>query len=189
MLHDRHMAIWGFAKAEERLDITGEEIELAERCGDRDLAGRREPRGIANLLEVGDIQALEMETGMTTRPIGPPAPVPPHPAAQGSQAAIAGRFDVAEQLAEEVLTVGQRVHHQGILLFHFGLVIAIRFSDRPIPRGPRSSETDQRYLSVSAWRCAMSYALVECRDARTRPRSSSNVRLRTSSPRWQRDHL
>jgi class 3 adenylate cyclase/tetratricopeptide (TPR) repeat protein len=33
VLHDRHMAIWGFANTEERLDITGEEIELAEGCG------------------------------------------------------------------------------------------------------------------------------------------------------------
>jgi predicted ATPase len=68
VLHDRHMAIWGFANAEERLDITGEEIELAEGCGDRDLAVRARASRIANLLELGDIEPWrERSHGTTAR--------------------------------------------------------------------------------------------------------------------------
>jgi predicted ATPase len=80
VLHDRHMAIWGFANAEERLDITGEEIELAEGCGDRDLAVRARASRIANLLELGDIEALERDR--TARPRDSPAPPAPVPLAR-----------------------------------------------------------------------------------------------------------
>jgi predicted ATPase len=69
VLHDRDMAIWGFANAEERLDITGEVIKLAERSGDQDLAVRARASRIANLLELGDMPALEAEVpGTTMRP-------------------------------------------------------------------------------------------------------------------------
>jgi tetratricopeptide (TPR) repeat protein len=165
VLHDRHMAIWGFANAEERLDITGEEIDLAERCGDRDLAVRARASRIANLLELGDIHALEMEIARhdhETRQLRQLQYRWHIPLLRASQAAIAGRFPEAEQLAEDGLEVGQRAHHQGVLLFHLGAVMAIRFGQGRFPETLGVLQaTEQRYPSVAVWRCGMAYALVE----------------------------
>jgi class 3 adenylate cyclase/tetratricopeptide (TPR) repeat protein len=165
VLHDRHMAIWGFANAEERLAITGEEIELAERCGDRDLAVRARASRIANLLELGDMQALETEIARHDQETHQLRQLQYRwhiPLLRASQAAIAGRFAEAEQLAEEGLAVGRRAHHQGVLLFHLGAVMAIRFGQGRFPEVLEVlRETDQRYPSLAVWRCSMAYALVE----------------------------
>jgi class 3 adenylate cyclase/tetratricopeptide (TPR) repeat protein len=165
VLHDRHMAIWGFANAEERLDITGEEIELAEGCGDRDLAVRARASRIANLLELGDIQALEAEIARHDQETHRLRQLQYRwhiPLLRASQAAIAGRFAEAEQLAEEGLAVGRRAHHQGVLLFHLGVVMAIRFGQGRFPEVlDVLRETDRRYPSLAVWRCAVAYALVE----------------------------
>ena len=165
VLHDRHMAIWGFANAEERLAITGEEIGLAERCGDRDLAVRARASRIANLLELGDVAALETEIARHDHETHRLRQLQYRwhiPLLRASQAAIAGRFAEAEQLAEEGLAVGRRVHHQGVLLFHLGVVIAIRFGQGRFPEVlDVLRETDRRYPSLAVWRCAVAYALVE----------------------------
>jgi class 3 adenylate cyclase/tetratricopeptide (TPR) repeat protein len=165
VLHDRHMAIWGFANAEERLAITGEEIDLAEGCGDRDLAVRARASRIANLLELGDMQTMEIEIARHDHETHRLRQLQYRwhiPLLRASQAAIAGRFAEAEQLAEEGLAVGRRTHHQGVLLFHLGVVIAIRFGQGRFPEVlDVLQETDQRYPSLAVWRCAVAYALVE----------------------------
>jgi tetratricopeptide (TPR) repeat protein len=165
VLHDRHMAIWGFANAEERLDITGEEIELAEGCGDRDLAVRARASRIANLLELGDIEALEREIARHDRETHQLRQLQYRwhvPLLRANQAAIAGRFAEAERLAEEGLAVGRRAHHQGVLFFHLGMVMAIRFGQGRFPEVIEVlRETDRRYPSLALWRCAVAYALVE----------------------------
>jgi tetratricopeptide (TPR) repeat protein len=165
VLHDRHMAIWGFANAEERLDITGEEIQLAERSGDRDLAVRARASRIANLLELGDLPALEAEIDRHDRETSKLRQLQYRwhiPLLRASQAAIAGRFAEAEQLANEGLAVGRRAQHQGGALFHLGVVIAIRFGQGRFPEAiDLLRETDRRYPSLAVWRCGVAYALVE----------------------------
>jgi class 3 adenylate cyclase/tetratricopeptide (TPR) repeat protein len=165
VLHDRHMAIWGFANAEERLAITGEEIGLAERCGDRDLAVRARASRIANLLELGDMQTLETEIARHDHETHQLRQLQYRwhiPLLRASQAAIAGRFAEAEQLAEEGLEVGRRAHHQGVGLFHLGVVMAIRFGQGRFPElHDVLRQSDQRYPSLAIWRCSMAYALVE----------------------------
>jgi class 3 adenylate cyclase/tetratricopeptide (TPR) repeat protein len=165
VLHDRHMAIWGFANAEERLDITGEAIQLAERCGDRDLAVRARASRIANLLELGDMPALEAEIDRHDQETAKLRQLQYRwhiPLLRASQAAIAGRFAEAEQLAEEGLAVGRRAQHQGGALFHLGMVIAIHFGQGRFPEVVDVlRETDRRYPSLAVWRCGVAYALVE----------------------------
>ena len=192
VLHDRHMAIWGFANAEERLDITGEEIELAEGSGDRDLAVRARASRIANLLELGDIQALETEIARHDREIHQLRQLQYRwhvPLQRASQAVIAGRFAEAEQLAEEGLAVGQRAHHQGVSLFHLGFVIAIRFGQGRFPETLNLLlETDQHYPSLAVWRCGVAYALVEsARENEARVEFERRVRAEFAS--IPRDHL
>jgi tetratricopeptide (TPR) repeat protein len=186
------MAIWGFANAEERLAITGEEIGLAERCGDRDLAVRARASRIANLLELGDVEALETEIARHDHETHRLRQLQYRwhiPLLRASQAAIAGRFAEAEQLAEEGLAVGRRVHHQGLLLFHLGVVIAIRFGQGRFPEVlDVLRETDRRYPSLAVWRCAVAYALVEAaRDDQAVVEFERQVRDEFASV--PRDHL
>src|SRR5262249_14277525 len=61
VLHDRHVAMWGGANVEERLAIADEVIALAGRCGDAELAVQAHALRLGNLLELGDLAAMQLE--------------------------------------------------------------------------------------------------------------------------------
>jgi tetratricopeptide (TPR) repeat protein len=117
VLLDRHIAIWGFAPAPERLEIATGIVDLAEELGDRDLLACGRVLRLANLLELGDIAGYAAEIHVFEQLVreNRMTELQWHvPLLRVTEAHIAGRLTEAEQWAEYGLALGRRVNHPGI---------------------------------------------------------------------------
>ncbi len=110
-LNCRHLAAWGPDDLEDRLALATEMVRLAERVGDRDLEARGRHLRVTNLLELGDREALDAEIAAHARladELRQPLYRWQKTYFAAMQAALAGRFDESEALAEEALGIGQQ---------------------------------------------------------------------------------
>lgn len=117
VLLDRHVAIWGFAPAPERLDIATKIVQLAKEINDHNLLVRGHVLRMANLLELGDITRYAAEIQILEQLIREHRMTELHwhvPLLRATEAHIAGRLAEAERLAEEGLAMGRRVNHPDI---------------------------------------------------------------------------
>ncbi|MGH8896625.1 MAG: ATP-binding protein [Egibacteraceae bacterium] len=165
VLYEWHVAIWGSAKPAERLDIATEVVRLAERSGDRALALQGRALRMGNLLELGDMPALDAEIETYDRMTAALRQLHYRwhvPLLRATQATLAGRFEEAERLAEEGRALGQRVHHQGATVF-FPLALGmIRFAQgRYDELEGLLREQVGRYPALPGWRASLAYALAE----------------------------
>src|SRR5262245_61788047 len=110
-LHSRHVACWGPGDLEDRLLLASEMVQLSQRVGDRDLDVRGRHLRVADLLELGDGGALDAELAAHARladELRQPLYRWQKTYFAGMRAALAGRFDEAEALAQEALVIGQQ---------------------------------------------------------------------------------
>jgi class 3 adenylate cyclase len=66
-LHARHLACWGPTDPEERLAVADEILRLADEAGDRDMEARGRHLRITDLIEIGDVRALDVELAAQAR--------------------------------------------------------------------------------------------------------------------------
>jgi tetratricopeptide (TPR) repeat protein len=165
VLFDRHVAIWGFANAEERLAIADEIVQLADECGDHALALQGRALRMANLLELGDAAALQTEMDaydQITQRLRQLQYLWHVPLQRATLVALDGRFDEAEHLAASALELGRRAQHQGIDVFYATVVTMIRFLQGRMPELlDHLRQMVERYPSIPAWRAVYAYALCE----------------------------
>jgi predicted ATPase len=114
-LNSRHWALWSEANVEERLAIATEIVRLAEQAGARELAMTGHAWRIADLLELGEITAVDREIATFAQL----AAVLRQPlylwwtlTLQGMRALLDGRFMEAERLAQQAVAMGQQIHPQ-----------------------------------------------------------------------------
>jgi len=110
-LNCRYLACWGPDDLEDRVALATEMVQLAKRVGDRDLEARARHLRVTNLLEVGDLAALDAEIAAHARladELHQPLYRWQMTYFAGMRAALAGRFDEAEALAQEALVIGQQ---------------------------------------------------------------------------------
>lgn len=112
-LRARHVAIWGPENAEERAAITAEVLGLGAEEEGREVTLMVRWWRLGDLLELGNIAALEQEfetyarDATARRFVLGPWTVPLH---RAMRALREGRFEEVELLAQEALLAGQQVH-------------------------------------------------------------------------------
>ena len=123
-LYSRCLALEGFEKAEERLAIATEIVQIAEEAGNREMALRGHYRCIRELVELGDIQGMERELEVYSRlaeELRQPLYLWYVPFCRAALALFRGRFDEAERLGVEAVAIGQRAQDPNVKLF-FGVL-------------------------------------------------------------------
>lgn len=165
VLYDRHVAIWGGANVEERLAIATEVIALAERVGDAELSLQGRALRLGNLLELGDITALQAEIeaydALTAR-LRQPHYLWHVPLLRATQAAFACRFESAEKLAQDGLVLGRRAQHQGVAVFYPAVMATIRFTQgRFAETEPVMRQSAEQWPALVVFRSGLAFALTE----------------------------
>jgi DNA-binding NarL/FixJ family response regulator len=168
VLYDRHLVIWGSERAEvagERLAVATEVVDLAERIGDRAMALRGRGLRRTDLLELGDLAGFDAELAAAERTAEELRQLHHRwqlPLARASQAALAGRFAEAEQLAAQGLAIGRRAGDKGAGVGYTALVGTLRLMEG------RFGETVElfrrlsaRFPTVLAYRTGLAAALAE----------------------------
>ena len=173
VLHDQHVAIWGLASPTERLATATEVVRLAEGSGNHALALQGRTLRIRNLLELGDMPAFEAEIMTYARMTSELRQLTYRwyvPLLQATRAALIGRFEEAERLAEQGLALGQRAHHQGVTVVFPVALTMIRFAQgRCAELESLLREQVERYPALLGWRATLAYALAEAsREAEAR---------------------
>jgi tetratricopeptide (TPR) repeat protein len=111
-LYAGRYATWGTGSLEERLAVATELLHLADETGDRELAMASHHWRVIDLLEMGDIGAVdrEIETqGRLAAKLRQPLYLWWSAMWRAMRATIEGRFSEVEQLAHEAHTIGERV--------------------------------------------------------------------------------
>jgi class 3 adenylate cyclase len=113
VLFTRHTALWEPENLPERLAATGEIIRLAEDTGNQTWALRARYMRIADLLELGDIPAVDSEIEQYSKLA---AELRQHLGyehlARATRALMDGRFEEAERLANQTLEVAGRLERR-----------------------------------------------------------------------------
>lgn len=106
-----HLALWGSPRLEEQLATTVEVLQLADQTGDLELTLHGYSRRVVDLLEVGDLFALEAVMAKQARVaehLRQPAHVWFTVIFQAMRSVMAGQFAEGERLARQALVLGRR---------------------------------------------------------------------------------
>ena len=115
-LNGMHFALWGPERVEERLEVANEIARLAEEAGDKGLAVGGYLWGITDLLELGEIKAVDEKIRSyetLAEELRQPDLRVNLAMWQAMRALLDGRLEEAERLALETLTIGQRSQFAG----------------------------------------------------------------------------
>jgi DNA-binding CsgD family transcriptional regulator/tetratricopeptide (TPR) repeat protein len=162
-LLDRHVAIVSHEPAERRLAISGEVVRIASSTGDRRLELRARSLRAGSLLELGDMDAVRVELEICqsmTEELRRGDRSWHLPMARAGLAALSGRLEEAERLAEQGRRQGESTQHPGLEVYHGSVILLIRFLQGRLPELEgmlrRSAE---RYPAAPEWRCTLVMAL------------------------------
>ena len=124
-LYCRHLALAGTESVEERLSVASEALGIAEQAGNPEMALRARYRLILDLMEVGDIPAvdeqIEAYAGVAEE-LRQPLYLWFTPFFRATRALMEGRFEDCERLAQQALAIGRRAQDPTAMLF-FGVEI------------------------------------------------------------------
>ena len=120
-LSARHAVIWAPEHLEERLAVATEIVRLAGEIGDRELALWGHSARLVDLLELGQIQAVDRELAAYAR-LAEESRQPFYrwqtAVVRAMRALLNGRFEETERLAEHALATGRRLQRENaVLLF------------------------------------------------------------------------
>ncbi len=140
------------------VDGQTEVIELARRVGDRELELRSHVLRLAGHLVLGDVSAVDRDLDVYAR-LATELRQPQHlwhvPLLRGMRATIDGRFESAEQFAEEARIGGERAQEPLAQQF-FTIQAALRYrlQGRTEEIAPAVERLAARYPAIPAWRIA-----------------------------------
>lgn len=164
VLADSYFVLWSPDNLDERMDIARESVRLAEERRSHELALWGHGLELINLLERGDIQAVDAKREVIAR-LSEMVPQPLHHQKRtmitAMRALLDGRLDEAEPLMLEAFQIGQQAHSPDALMY-FGVQLwALRREQG------RLSEVEtplralvEQYPGIPGWRCAL--ALLYC---------------------------
>jgi tetratricopeptide (TPR) repeat protein len=164
-LDARHYALWNPENVEERLEVAAELRRVAEETGDPELELQGAGWTIIDLMELGDIQGVDIQIAAASKlaeALHRPIWLWWTSLFRGARAALAGDFDLAERLAQETLSIGQRGQAENALHYYAQSMFNIRREQG------RLAEVEgavrgfiELYPAIPAWRSALSLLLVE----------------------------
>ena len=164
-LHAERMVIGWTDRPEDRLAVATEITGLAEQAGDADLAITGQFWRLADLLEMGDIQAADAQIEVCHQQAEAlRQPVWRWYAAltRAMRAMLDGRFAEAEQLAHQALAMGQRTHGTTALQTYGGQLLVIRRDQgRLAELEPIVQSMAAQNPTVPAWHAALAFLHAE----------------------------
>jgi tetratricopeptide (TPR) repeat protein len=162
-LQAHHLALWGSPHLEERLVTTAEILQLAEQTRDPELALHGYSRRIADLLEAGDLFAVDAAVAVHARlaeALRRPEYLWYTVVWKGMRTIMAGQFEEGERLAQQALVLGQQsqVSHDDAVL-GFGIqLFTIRREQGRLPEMESALKGFiEQYPAISTLRCALAY--------------------------------
>ena len=151
-----------------RLASAAELLRLGEATGDRETVLNAQAWHLFDLMELGDIQAvdryLEVHTRLTEE-LRWPFYLYVNTTFQAMRATFAGRFAAGEHFAQHALTIGQRLRGQDALgLFGVQMFTVRREQGRLQEMAPVVRHFVQTYAEASTWRpgLALIYSELDC---------------------------
>jgi tetratricopeptide (TPR) repeat protein len=158
-LYSRSIALEGFKAAEERLAVATEIIEIAEQLGNKEVALRGHYRRLRDLVELGDIAAIDKEIETYARlaeELRQPRYLWLAPFYKSTRAMIEGRFDECERLVKESLAIGQRTQDpNAVIFFHTQMVTLRGLQGRSDEVEPSVKGFVEKYPLITAWRATL----------------------------------
>ena len=161
-----HWALWSPSNLEERLSLASELVRLAERHGDRRAALQGYHWRIADLLEQGDIAALDADLDAYARladELRDPLFVWYSTMRRGMRAHLAGRLDDAERLARRAMQIGQRSQGEDALKLHSAQLFLVRREQGRLGEleGAFMLFAEQIAARLTIWRCGLAIIYAE----------------------------
>jgi class 3 adenylate cyclase/tetratricopeptide (TPR) repeat protein/DNA polymerase III delta prime subunit len=160
VLNDAHFVLWGPESGVDRVSIATELIELAERAGDHELAVEGRGMRLVDLLEAGDIEAVDREMSVYER--GAMSLRQPNYKRyalirRGMRSLLAGRFDEVATVLEKVSPEAARHQLEPNTLQAFGVVtFALRRLQGDLSEVEAAfREFVDQYPAVPAWRAGL----------------------------------
>jgi DNA-binding CsgD family transcriptional regulator len=149
-------ARWGLDHNEERLATATEMVRLAEEAGDRSMALEAHLWRLFDLMELGDIPAVDQQLAIYTRlalDLRQPFQLYSDRSFRAMRAIFEGRFAEGERDAQEALAIGQRLRGQDALgLFGVQMFTLRREQGRLREVAPAVRHFVQMSPEASRWR-------------------------------------
>ena len=161
-LESRHAALLHIEHLDERLSLSQELLELAERVGERELEALGHHWRIYDLLEAGDVEAARREHGaLAELAIELRQPLYDHFAVgwEVVWALMAGRLGDVERLAQESYTLGKRAQARDAETVYRAQLIALRRRELRLPEFISTVQSAvEEHPAIMAWRAVLPLA-------------------------------
>lgn len=155
----RRVARWAPEHIDERLTLATEMLQLAERAGDRDLAAHGHHVRLVDLLELGEIAAVDRELAAHERlatELRDPLYLWHTMMWRVMRAVLEGRFADAEALAERLRADGQRIQAPNLLMVYGAQILALRREQgRPQELEGATAAFAAQNPGILAWQAAL----------------------------------
>jgi tetratricopeptide (TPR) repeat protein len=161
----RHRALWEPEHVEERLAAATDLVRLAERAGDDELSAQGRGWLLVDLLERGDIAAVDSQLSVfevQAQRLAQPLYSWNLAVFQAMRAILAGDFAEGERLARRAVEIGQRGESATAVHYFATQLFAIRRDQGRLEELVGSVEDFvQRFPAIPAWRCALTHVYQE----------------------------
>jgi tetratricopeptide (TPR) repeat protein len=165
VLRDIRWALWAPDNVDQRLALAGEIVELAEDVGDRAMALETRILRSSDLMEKGDLSAVDRELEVCL-PLAEELrqPYPKWAAATfaAMRALLEGRFEEGEPLIHRALDIGQRAQNQNaVQLFGAQFALLRREQGRAGELEEMAKGLIAQYPRIPAWRAALAWLYMD----------------------------
>lgn len=158
-------ATWGPDNVNHRLTTAAECIQLADETGEMRIAAQGHVRRLADLLEVGDVDAADREAEVHQRralALREPYSMWVAAVVRAMRAMLEGRFEAAAELAHEAVTVGQGSSNTNAAqLYGAQMVFLGREVGRLDTMVDGVAAMAERFPRVPGWRAILAYTCAE----------------------------
>jgi hypothetical protein len=158
-LYSRSIALMGFERAGERLEVASEMVRTAELVHNKEMVLRGHYGRFRELLELGERPALDealQRYGTAAEELRQPAHSWLSPFGQSIVAMMEGRLAEAESLATEAAAIGRRAQDANTPLFFSVLIVTIRgLQGRSAEVLERVRTFIEAYPFIKSWRATL----------------------------------
>jgi tetratricopeptide (TPR) repeat protein len=166
VLERRRYVLMGPDGLEERLAAVDELLRLAEQTGNNELRLQGHIWRVPELLQLGDLKAIEHEFEAANQVVEQLRKVPQYrwfeAVFRAMRAALEGRFEEAEPLAQQALAIGQGVQDETALQVFGTQLFVLRWQQGRLQDLEAVFKGFvERYPAIRAFRCALAFLYSE----------------------------